>query len=173
MTAKLFPPVELGGVTLPNRIVVSPMCQYSAVDGNAQPWHHVHYGSLAMSGAGLVCFEATHVEREGRITQGCLGLYSDENEAALKPVVEWARAWMPHVKLGIQLGHAGRKASSPRQFDKPDEFGPKGANWQRWQVYGPSALSAGERYSETPIALDVAQMEAIAPVETPTVTKVM
>ena len=60
-----------------------------------------------------------------------------------------------------QITHAGRKASSPRQFDKPDEFGPKGANWQRWQVYGPSALSAGERYSETPIALDVAQMEAI------------
>ena len=104
MTAKLFTPVEMGGVTLPNRIVVSPMCQYSAVDGSAQPWHMVHYGSLAMSGAGLLCFEATHVEREGRITRGCLGLYSDENEAALKPVVEWARAWTPHVKLGIQLG---------------------------------------------------------------------
>ena len=68
MTAKLFTPVEMGGVTLPNRIVVSPMCQYSAVDGSAQPWHQVHYGALAMSGAGLLCLEATHVEREGRIT---------------------------------------------------------------------------------------------------------
>ena len=85
MTAQLFTPVELGGVTLPNRIVVSPMCQYSAVDGSAQPWHQVHYGMLAMSGAGLLCLEATHVERDGRITQGCLGLYSDETEAALKP----------------------------------------------------------------------------------------
>lgn len=110
MTAQLFTPVELGGVTLPNRIVVSPMCQYSAVDGSAQPWHQVHYGMLAMSGAGLLCLEATHIERDGRITQGCLGLYSDENEAALKSIVDWARAWMPTVKLGIQLAHAGRKA---------------------------------------------------------------
>ncbi len=83
MTAQLFTPVEIGGVTLPNRIVVSPMCQYAAVDGSAQPWHHVHYGMLSMSGAGLLCLEATHVERDGRITQGCAGLYSDENEAAL------------------------------------------------------------------------------------------
>ena len=116
MTAQLFTPVELGGVTLPNRIVVSPMCQYSAVDGSAQPWHQVHYGMLAMSGAGLLCLEATHVERDGRITQGCLGLYSDENEAALKPIVDWARAWMPTVKLGIQLAHAGRKASAQRPW---------------------------------------------------------
>ena len=129
MTAQLFTPVELGGVTLPNRIVVSPMCQYAAVDGSAQPWHQVHYGMLSMSGAGLLCLEATHVERDGRITQGCLGLYSDENEAALKPVVDWARAWMPQVKLGIQLAHAGRKASAQRpwkgggpltQADAPD-----------------------------------------------------
>ena len=116
MTAQLFTPVELGGVTLPNRIVVSPMCQYAAVDGSAQPWHQVHYGMLAMSGAGLLCLEATHVERDGRITQGCLGLYSDENEAAIKSIVDWARAWMPTVKLGIQLAHAGRKASAQRPW---------------------------------------------------------
>ena len=112
MTAQLFTPVELGGVTLPNRIVVSPMCQYSAVDGSAQAWHQVHYGMLAMSGAGLLCLEATHVERDGRITQGCLGLYSDENEAALKSIVDWARAWMPTVKLGIQLA---MPAARPRR----------------------------------------------------------
>ena len=129
MTAQLFTPVDFRGVTLPNRIVVSPMCQYSAIDGSAQPWHQVHYGMLAMSGAGLLCLEATHVEREGRITQGCLGLYSDDNEAALRPIVEWARAWMPQVKLGIQLAHAGRKGSAQRpwkgggpltQADAPD-----------------------------------------------------
>ena len=129
MTAQLFTPVDFRGVTLPNRIVVSPMCQYSAIDGSAQPWHQVHYGMLAMSGAGLLCLEATHVEREGRITQGCLGLYSDDNEAALRPIVAWARAWMPQVKLGIQLAPAGRKGSAQRpwkgggpltQADAPD-----------------------------------------------------
>src|SRR3954447_12606233 len=130
----LFSPVDLGGVTVPNRIVVSPMCQYASIDGSAQPWHHVHYGMLAMSGAGLLCFEATHVERDGRITQGCAGMYSDDNEAALKPVVDWARGWMPHVRLGIQLGHAGRKASAQRpwkgggpltQADAPTCRGPR------------------------------------------------
>ena len=130
MTAQLFTPVELGGVTLPNRIVVSPMCQYSAVDGSAQPWHQVHYGMLAMSGAGLLCLEATHVERDGRITQGCLGLYSDENEAAMKPVVDWARAWMPagqarHPARPCRpqgLGAAaveGRRAAHPGRRARP------------------------------------------------------
>ena len=114
MTAQLFTPAEIGGVTLPNRVVVSPMCQYSSVDGNAQPWHQVHYGMLSMSGAGLLCMEATHVEREGRITQGCAGLYSDENEAALKPVVDWARAWMPNVRLA---------SSSPMPAARPRRSG--------------------------------------------------
>src|SRR5258708_19302137 len=95
MAAQLFTPVELGGVTLPNRIVVSPMCQYAAVDGSAQPWHQVHYGMLAMSGAGLLCLEATHVEREGRITPGCLGLYTADNQPALKTAHQWPRAPTP------------------------------------------------------------------------------
>ncbi len=84
MTAPLFSPMTLRGLTTSNRIVVSPMCQYSACDGSATDWHLMHYGQFAVSGAGLVIIEATHVEARGRITEGCLGLYSDENEAAIR-----------------------------------------------------------------------------------------
>lgn len=162
MTAQLFTPVELGGVTLPNRIVVSPMCQYSAVDGSAQPWHQVHYGMLAMSGAGLLCLEATHVEREGRITQGCLGLYSDENEAALKPVVDWVRGWMPGVKLGVQLAHAGRKASAQRPWKGGGPLTQADAPDLPWTTYGPSALAYDpEKHWHTPVALDVVGLKRV------------
>jgi 2,4-dienoyl-CoA reductase-like NADH-dependent reductase (Old Yellow Enzyme family) len=162
MTAQLFTPVELGGVTLPNRIVVSPMCQYSAVDGSAQPWHQVHYGMLAMSGAGLLCLEATHVEREGRITQGCLGLYSDDNEAALKPVVDWARAWMPHVKLGIQLAHAGRKASAQRPWKGGGPLTQADAPDLPWTTYSASELpyDAAAKW-HTPVALDAVGLRRV------------
>lgn len=115
--AQLFTPFRLGGnVELPNRIVVSPMCQYSAVDGSAIDWHLAHYAALAGSGAGLMCVEATHVSAQARITHGCLGLYSDANEAALKRIVDWCRAWMPGTRLGIQIAHAGRKASAHRPW---------------------------------------------------------
>jgi 2,4-dienoyl-CoA reductase-like NADH-dependent reductase (Old Yellow Enzyme family) len=160
VAAKLFTPVDLGGVTLPNRIVVSPMCQYSAVDGSAQPWHQVHYGMLSMSGAGLLCFEATHVEREGRITRGCLGLYSDDNEAALKPVVEWARAWMPHVKLGIQLAHAGRKASAQRPWKGGGPLGGADAPDLPWTTVSASALPYDGKW-HTPVALDEAGLKRV------------
>ena len=153
MTAKLFTPVDLGGVTLPNRIVVSPMCQYSAVDGSAQGWHQVHYGMLSMSGAGLLCIEATHVERAGRITQGCLGLYSDENEAALQPIVEWIRGWMPHVKLGIQLAHAGRKASAQRPWKGGGPLTGADAPDLPWTTFSASAVPYDENW-HTPVALD-------------------
>ncbi|MDO8973767.1 NADH:flavin oxidoreductase/NADH oxidase [Reyranella sp.] len=162
MTAQLFTPVELGGVTLPNRIVVSPMCQYSAVDGSAQPWHQVHYGMLAMSGAGLLCLEATHVEREGRITQGCLGLYSDENETALKPVVDWVRGWMPGVKLGVQLAHAGRKASAQRPWKGGGPLTQADAPDLPWTTYGPSALAYDpEKHWHTPVALDAVGLKRV------------
>ncbi|HKV15669.1 MAG TPA: NADH:flavin oxidoreductase/NADH oxidase [Reyranella sp.] len=153
MTAKLFTPVDLGGITLPNRIVVSPMCQYSAVDGSAQGWHQVHYGMLSMSGAGLLCLEATHVERAGRITQGCLGLYSDENEAALRPIVEWIRGWMPHVKLGIQLAHAGRKASAQRPWKGGGPLTGADAPDLPWTTFSASAVSYDKNW-HTPVALD-------------------
>ena len=162
MTAQLFTPVELGGVTLPNRIVVSPMCQYSAVDGSAQPWHQVHYGMLAMSGAGLLCLEATHVEREGRITQGCLGLYSDENEAALKPVIDWVRGWMPGVKLGVQLAHAGRKASAQRPWKGGGPLTQADAPDLPWTTYGPSALAYDpEKNWHVPVALDAVGLKRL------------
>lgn len=107
----LFSPIALRSVTLANRIVVSPMCQYSAVDGAATPWHMMHLGSLALSGAGMLCIEATAVEASGRITPGDLGLYDDATEAALKPIMAAIRAHSK-IPVAMQLAHAGRKASS-------------------------------------------------------------
>jgi 2,4-dienoyl-CoA reductase-like NADH-dependent reductase (Old Yellow Enzyme family) len=160
MTAQLFTPVELGGVTLANRIVVSPMCQYAAIDGSAQPWHQVHYGMLAMSGAGLLCLEATHVERDGRITQGCLGLYSDENEAAIKSIVGWARAWMPTVKLGIQLAHAGRKASAQRPWKGGGPLTQADAPDLPWTTVSASAIPYDAKW-HTPVALDAVGLKRV------------
>ena len=111
MPSTLFTPIRFRGLELPNRIMVSPMCQYSAVGGSATDWHLIHLGHLALGGAGLLCVEATAVEAIGRITPGCLGLYSDENERALERAVRAVRANSP-IKLAIQIGHAGRKASS-------------------------------------------------------------
>ena len=88
---ELFTPVDVGGITLPNRIVISPMCQYSADDGCMTDWHQVHLGHLAYSGAGLMIVEATHVTREGRITHGCTGLYNECNEATIKKVIDYCR----------------------------------------------------------------------------------
>jgi 2,4-dienoyl-CoA reductase-like NADH-dependent reductase (Old Yellow Enzyme family) len=140
----LFSPVTLGSVTLPNRIMISPMCQYSGHDGNANDWHMAHLGSLALSGAGLLFVEATSVSPEGRITAGCLGLYNDDNQRALKRVVDMVRAVSP-IKLAIQLGHAGRKASSHRPWEggalmTADEGG--------WDTLAPSALP--HKAEETP-----------------------
>ncbi len=112
----LFSPIRLRSLTLPNRIVVSPMCQYSAVDGCAQPWHTVHLGQLAIGGAGMLIVEATAVEPVGRITAGCLGLYDDATEAALTALARTLRQVSP-IPLALQLGHAGRKASSGRPWE--------------------------------------------------------
>src|SRR5215475_15695470 len=116
MTSHLFSPIRLGGCELANRIVVSPMCQYSADDGVANDWHLAHLGMLANSGAGLVIIEATHVERQGRITHGCLGLYSDHCESALLRVIDHCHR-IGTAKIGIQLAHAGRKASAQRPWE--------------------------------------------------------
>ncbi len=160
MTVQLFTPIVFRGVTISNRIVVSPMCQYSAIDGSAQPWHQVHYGMLAMSGAGLLCFEATHVERDGRITQGCLGLYSDDNEAALRPVVEWARAWMPGVRLGIQLAHAGRKASAQRPWKGGGALTQSDAPDLPWTTVSASAIPYDTKW-HTPVELDAVGLKRV------------
>jgi 2,4-dienoyl-CoA reductase-like NADH-dependent reductase (Old Yellow Enzyme family) len=137
----LFDPITLRSLTLSNRIMVSPMCQYSAVDGNSGAWHSVHLGTLASSGAGLVCQEATAVLPEGRITPGCIGLWCDENEAALKPIVERVRDAVPGVRLAIQLGHAGRKGSSQPPWKGGKLIAPEGGGWIN---AAPSALPHSE-----------------------------
>jgi 2,4-dienoyl-CoA reductase-like NADH-dependent reductase (Old Yellow Enzyme family) len=139
MTSALFSSLRLADLNLPNRIVVSPMCQYSANDGVASDWHMTHLGMLSNSGAGLVVVEATHVERLGRITHGCLGLYSDACEAALERVVSHCRR-IGSAKLGIQLSHAGRKASAQRPWEGGKAL-PAGED--PWPTIAPSAISFG------------------------------
>jgi 2,4-dienoyl-CoA reductase-like NADH-dependent reductase (Old Yellow Enzyme family) len=114
----LFAPLSLGPIELPNRIAVSPMCQYSACDGSATDWHLQHLMQYAISRAGMVVVEATAVERIGRITHSCLGLYTDANEAALARVLDAARrVAAPGTRFAIQIGHAGRKASCQRPWE--------------------------------------------------------
>lgn len=140
----LFQPLEFGGVTLANRIVVSPMCQYSAVEGLAQPWHLIHVGGLMLSGAGLVIMEATATEAAGRITHGCLGLYTDEHKAALSSLVSEARK-LSDAAIGIQLSHAGRRGScrSIRDRNRGESLPPEeGA----WQTFGPSGFGYDETW---------------------------
>ena len=156
MSAQLFTPIQLGGVTLPNRIVVAPMCQYSADDGCMSDWHVAHLGSLACSGAGLVVVEATSVTREGRISHGCTGLYSAHNEAAMKRVVDVYRG-ITRSPIGVQLGHAGRKASTgaPWVGGKP-----LAAGESPWQTVGPSALAFGEGW-HTPHELSTGEIRGL------------
>jgi 2,4-dienoyl-CoA reductase-like NADH-dependent reductase (Old Yellow Enzyme family) len=158
MTSALFSPIRLADLELPNRVVVAPMCQYSADDGAATDWHMTHLGMLANSGAGLVVVEATHVERRGRITHGCLGLYSDACEAALERIVNHCRR-IGTAKLGIQLAHAGRKASSQRPWEGAKALGP---NEDPWPTIAPSALPFGPGW-HTPSAMtedDMARVSA-------------
>src|ERR1700709_1038746 len=124
--ADLFTPLEIGGLTLPNRIVVSPMCQYSSPDGFATDWHLVHLGSRAVGGAGLVFVEATAVSPEARITPGDMGIWKDDHIAKLRQIVDFAHT--QGAFMGIQLAHAGRKASmhkpwEPEGVASPDEGG--------------------------------------------------
>jgi len=136
MASALFQPISLRDLTLKNRLVISPMCQYSAQDGCATDWHVLHLGSLMLSGAGLFIIEATAVEPRGRITPECLGLWSDENEAALARVLKTVREYA-HIPVGIQLNHAGRKASAHRPFVGK---GPLKADEGAWPVIGPSEI---------------------------------
>jgi 2,4-dienoyl-CoA reductase-like NADH-dependent reductase (Old Yellow Enzyme family) len=156
MASALFTPIHLRGLTLANRIVVSPMCQYSADDGSATQWHMQHLGSLVHGGVGLVVIEATGVDREGRITHGCLGLYSDENEAALARVVEGCRRFSP-TPIGIQLAHAGRKASSARPWEGGGALTP---DRQPWTTVAPSAVAFAPGW-HTPQALTPAALDRI------------
>ncbi|MDN7429749.1 oxidoreductase [Burkholderia sp. AU16741] len=155
MTA-LFSPFTLRGVTLPNRIVISPMCQYSAERGEATDWHMIHLGHLALSGAGLLCIEATAVEPDGRITHGDLGLWDDVTEAALKPVLAAIRKHSP-IRIAMQLSHAGRKASSAAPWEGGQLVPVADGGWL---PHGPSAVP--HKDGETPpLALDAAGLNRI------------
>ena len=158
MPSALFSPIKLADLTLPNRIVVAPMCQYSANDGVGNDWHMTHLGMLANSGAGLLVLEATHVERLGRITHGCLGIYSDACEDALARIVAHCKR-IGTAKLGIQLAHAGRKASSQRPWEGAKAL-PAGED--PWPTIAPSALPFGPDW-HTPRAMteeDMARVRA-------------
>jgi 2,4-dienoyl-CoA reductase-like NADH-dependent reductase (Old Yellow Enzyme family) len=158
MTSALFSPLRLGNLNLANRIVVSPMCQYSADDGVVSDWHMTHLGMLANSGAGLLVVESTHVERSGRITHGCVGLYSDACEAALARVVAHCRR-IGSAKLAIQLSHAGRKASAQRPWEGGKALPP---SEDPWPTIAPSAIPFGPGW-HTPRAMteeDMAHVRA-------------
>jgi 2,4-dienoyl-CoA reductase-like NADH-dependent reductase (Old Yellow Enzyme family) len=135
----LFRPLTIRSVTLPNRIMLSPMCQYSATDGVADDWHFVHLGSRATGGAGLVFTEATHVEPRGRITPWCLGLWNDRQRDALVRIAAFvdARGAVP----AIQLAHAGRKASITRPWERSRLLSPAEGGWD---VVGPSPIPYAE-----------------------------
>jgi 2,4-dienoyl-CoA reductase-like NADH-dependent reductase (Old Yellow Enzyme family) len=140
----------IGQLALANRIIVAPMCQYSAAEGSASDWHMIHLGHLALSGAGLMLTEATAVSPEGRISAQDLGLYSDQNEAALSTVFGAIRQYSP-IAIALQLAHAGRKASSRAPWDGGRQVAPGASGG--WQAIGPSALpySASEH---APLAMD-------------------
>ena len=158
----LFKPLSLRGVTLPNRIVVSQLCMYSAIEGLAQPWHFAHLSTFARGKAGLVFTEATAVEARGRITPQCLGIWTDEQAQALEPIVDFIQS-MGSVP-GIQLAHAGRKASVRRPFtEKPgsalnEEGAARGE--PPWQTVAPSDEPVGPGFP-APVALDETGLDEI------------
>ncbi|WP_281701818.1 NADH:flavin oxidoreductase/NADH oxidase [Acetobacter malorum] len=155
----LFDPYTLKDVTLRNRITVAPMCQYMAQDGVPNDWHHVHYAGLARGGSGLVVVEATGVSPEGRITPGCLGLWNDEQAAAFAPIVESIRK--AGAVPGIQIAHAGRKASANLPWEGDDHI-PEG-DPRAWQPIGPSAIPFGANLPRTPTEMtldDIARVKA-------------
>jgi len=151
----LFAPLALRGVTLKNRIVVSPMCQYSSVDGFATDWHLVHLGSRAVGGAGLIIAEATAVSPEGRITPDDLGIWKDEHLPMLQRITTFliAQGSVP----GIQLAHAGCKASTLSPW-KGDGVVPESQGG--WQVVAPSAIPFNDHYPQ-PVALDAAGIQKV------------
>jgi 2,4-dienoyl-CoA reductase-like NADH-dependent reductase (Old Yellow Enzyme family) len=158
MTA-LFTPFSLKDVTLRNRIAVPPMCQYSATDGLTNEWHWVHYPALARGGAGLVIVEATAVSPEGRITPGCLGLWNDEQAVGLAKIA----ASIKHAGAvpGIQIGHAGRKASANKPWEGDDHI-PAG-DPRGWDTIAPSAVAFGGNLPKVPKAMtldDIARVKA-------------
>ena len=152
MTSKLFSPLQLRSVTFPHRVFVSPMCQYSSEDGMPNEWHFVHLGSRAIGGAALVCVEASGVTPEGRITPWDAGIWSEAHAKAWKPIADFIRA---HGSVpGMQIAHAGRKASCGKPWEGGKPLAPgDGA----WETLGPSAIPFGDY--PAPRAMTVAEIE--------------
>lgn len=159
---KLFEPLTLRGTTLPNRIVVSPLCQYSAVDGFAQPWHFAHLSTFARGKAGIVFTEATAVEERGRITHACLGIWNDAQADALRPIVDFIES-MGCVP-GMQLAHAGRKASTRPPFAAkgpiPLTAEDSATDGAPWQTVAPSPLPVVDGW-HLPTELDASGLEEV------------
>jgi 2,4-dienoyl-CoA reductase-like NADH-dependent reductase (Old Yellow Enzyme family) len=152
----LFSPFHLGCLALRNRIVISPMCQYAAQDGAATDWHAVHVANMALSGAALVFVEATAVAVDGRITKNCLGLYDDACEEAMQRVFDTAKR-VTGVPVGIQLSHAGRKASSRRPWEGGGLLAADEGGWQR-QAPSPIATKDGD---PPPQSMSLRDMDAV------------
>ena len=155
--AVLFMPIKVGDLELANRIVIAPMCQYSAVDGRMTGWHLIHLGHLALSGAALLTIEATAVLPEGRITYADVGLWSDETEEAIGRTLESVRRWS-RMPIAIQLAHAGRKASSEVPWRGGAHFAPEHPNG--WQTVSASAVPYNTGW-HTPTALDADGLERV------------
>lgn len=153
----LFSPFPLKSVTLRNRIAVPPMCQYSATDGVPDAWHLAHYTGLARGGAGLVLVEATAVSPEGRITPGCTGLWNDTQAEALAPIA--AAIAENGAVPGIQIGHAGRKASANRPWEGDDHIAADDA--RGWPTLAPSAIAFGEGLPKVPQAMTVDDIKRV------------
>lgn len=155
----LFQPFKLKDLSLRNRIAVPPMCQYMAIDGVVNDWHQVHYPALARGGAGLLIVEATAVSPEGRITPGCTGLWNDTQAEALAPIAAAIKA--AGAVPGIQLAHAGRKASANRPWEGDDHIAESDA--RGWATIAPSALAFGANLPQVPKAMtleDIARVRA-------------
>ncbi len=158
MTSVLFSPLDIGPVRVPNRVAIGPMCQYSANDGCASDWHTQMLMNYGMSGAGTAIMEATAVTREGRISLGCLGLYSDASEYALTRVLHAAKSVaMPGVKFGVQICHAGRKGSTHNNWSGG---GPLGRHESGWRTVSSSAAPYADNWP-APAELEDAEILAI------------
>jgi 2,4-dienoyl-CoA reductase-like NADH-dependent reductase (Old Yellow Enzyme family) len=155
--SSLFTPFTLKDVTLRNRIAVSPMCQYSADEGLINDWHMVHLAGLARGGAALVIAEATAVSPEGRITPGCAGIWTDAQGAAWSKAVAAIKA--AGAVAGIQIGHAGRKASANRPWEGDDHIAAGDKNG--WETIAPSAIAFGANLPKVPRAMTVADIERV------------
>ena len=156
-SSRLFSPIQLAGVTFSNRVFVSPMCQYSSEDGFSSDWHLVHLGSRAVGGAGMVMTEAAAVLPEGRITPQDLGLWKDDHITGLKRIVEFLHG--QGARAGVQLAHAGRKASMPRPW-APEQRSLTLSEGGWKNVMAPSAVRFAENFAQ-PIALDLAGIQTI------------